>query len=132
MIAEQNFLKRLVCCNQFLALTLSWRRSLSYRSQSIDLQSKSMDWFLYYSDLRHERVKGGLNWNSYTLDAHYIAMKSMNYMSVCIYLIVNNDKNICTFVKSRNDKYNDVSQCKMWHLVYLTTNTTRSQKLGIA
>ena len=29
-------------------LTFSWRRpSLSYRNQSIDLQSKSMDWFLY-------------------------------------------------------------------------------------
>ena len=37
-------------------LTLSWRRPLSYRNQSIDLQSKSMDWFLYDTDLRHERV----------------------------------------------------------------------------
>ena len=27
-------------------LTLSWRRSLSYINQSIDLRSKSMDWFL--------------------------------------------------------------------------------------
>ena len=31
--------------------------SLSYRNQPIDLQSKSMDWFLYDRDLRHERVK---------------------------------------------------------------------------
>ena len=38
-------------------LTLSWRRPLSYRNQSIDLQSKSMDWFLYDNDFRHERVK---------------------------------------------------------------------------
>ena len=38
-------------------LTLSWRRSLSYRNQSIDLQSKSFDWFLYDRDLRHERIK---------------------------------------------------------------------------
>ena len=30
--------------------------SLSYRSQSIDLQSKSVDWFLYDRELRHERV----------------------------------------------------------------------------
>ena len=37
-------------------LTLSWRRSLSYRNQSIDLQSKSVDWFLYDRDLSHERV----------------------------------------------------------------------------
>ena len=34
---------------------LSWRRSQSYRKQSIDLQSKSLDWFLYNRDLRHER-----------------------------------------------------------------------------
>ena len=38
-------------------LTLSWRMSMSYRNQSIDLQSKSMDWFLYDNGLRHERVK---------------------------------------------------------------------------
>ena len=37
-------------------LTLSWRRPLSYRNQSIDLPSKSMEWFLYDNDLRHERV----------------------------------------------------------------------------
>ena len=38
-------------------LTLSWRRSLSYRNQSIYLQSKSVDWFLYDRYLRHEGVK---------------------------------------------------------------------------
>ena len=38
-------------------LTLSRRRSLSYKNQSIDLQSKSVDWFLYGRDLRHERAK---------------------------------------------------------------------------
>ena len=37
-------------------LTLSWQRSLSYRNQSVDLESKSVDWFLYDSKLRHERV----------------------------------------------------------------------------
>ena len=39
------------------SLTLSWRRSLSYRNHSIDLQSNSKDWFLYHGDLLHERVK---------------------------------------------------------------------------
>ena len=29
-----------------------------YRNQSIDLQSKPMDWLLYDRDLRHESVKG--------------------------------------------------------------------------
>ena len=38
-------------------LTLPWRRSLSYRNQSINLQIKSMNWFLYDRDHRHERVK---------------------------------------------------------------------------
>ena len=38
-------------------ITLSRRRSLSYKNQSTDLQSKSMDWFLYDRDLRHERVQ---------------------------------------------------------------------------
>ena len=49
------------CCspivNMLLDLTLSWRASLSHRYQSIDLLRKSMDWFLYDNDLRHERVK---------------------------------------------------------------------------
>ena len=37
--------------------TLSWRRSLSYRNQSIDLLTKSIDWFLYNNNFRHERIK---------------------------------------------------------------------------
>ena len=38
-------------------LTLSRRRFLSYRNQSIDLQFKSADWFLYDRDVRRERVQ---------------------------------------------------------------------------
>ena len=30
----------------------------TYRNQSIDLHDKSIDWFLYLWDLRHERVEG--------------------------------------------------------------------------
>ena len=41
-----------------ISLTLSRRRPLSYRNQSIDLLRKSMDWFLYDNGLRHERVNG--------------------------------------------------------------------------
>ena len=40
-----------------IGLTLSSRRSLSYRNQSINLVFNSVDWFLYGRDLRHERVK---------------------------------------------------------------------------
>ena len=36
---------------------------ISYRNQSIDFQSKSMDRFLYDRDLRHERVKYWLSWH---------------------------------------------------------------------
>ena len=42
-------------------LTLSRRRPISYRNQSISLQSKSMDWFLYDIDLCRERVNNSLN-----------------------------------------------------------------------
>ena len=38
-------------------LTLSRRRFLSYRNDSINLLWKSMAWLLYDRDLRHERVK---------------------------------------------------------------------------
>ena len=40
---------------------LSWRRFLSFRNQSFDLLCKSMDWFLYDRNLRHERVKEMIN-----------------------------------------------------------------------
>ena len=43
-------------CKLYLDLTLSWRKPLSYRNQSINLQSKSIDWFLYDNGLRLERV----------------------------------------------------------------------------
>ena len=44
-------------------LTLSWRRPISYRNQSIDLLCKPMDWFLYDIGLRHERVKHYQTWS---------------------------------------------------------------------
>ena len=50
--------------------TLSQRRSLSYRNKSIDLQSKSMGWFLYDWNLRYERVKG-CQLSSYKLKWHW-------------------------------------------------------------
>ena len=40
-----------------VGFTLSWRRSISYRNQYIDLLHKSMDWFLYDKGFRHERIK---------------------------------------------------------------------------
>ena len=52
-----SHLKRLLREDWFINLTCLWRGPLSYRNQSIDLQSKSVDWFLYDNGLRHERVK---------------------------------------------------------------------------
>ena len=46
-----------ILLNVLSSLTLSWRRPVSYRNQSIDLQSKSMDWFLYDNGFCHERVR---------------------------------------------------------------------------
>ena len=34
----------------------SFMKPLSYRNQSIDLDSQSMDWFLHDRDIHHERV----------------------------------------------------------------------------
>ena len=39
-----------------LLLTPSWRRLLSYKGQSIDLQCKLMNWFLYYNGVHHKGV----------------------------------------------------------------------------
>ena len=41
-------------------LTLSWRRPLSYRNQSVNLLCKLMDWFLYDNGLRHGRVNNAI------------------------------------------------------------------------
>ena len=56
---ELNKLAKFLRCglSEKYILIPSWWRSLSYRTQSTDFQSKSMDWFLYDRDLPHERVK---------------------------------------------------------------------------
>ena len=63
-------------------LTLSWRRPISYRNQSIDLRSKSMDWFLYDISLRHEKVKFVLqSWNPRQKLSVYLYGATQNYTS---------------------------------------------------
>ena len=67
------------------SLTISWRRSLSYKNQSIDLVSKSMDLFLYDRNLRHERVKdanGFLQYNSFSTEM-LIVFKAMVRIASC-------------------------------------------------
>ena len=61
-------------------LTFSWRRSLSYENQSIDLRTKSMDWFLYDNGFRHERANDQISqkvWKSFVdvpLSINFIGM----------------------------------------------------------
>ena len=62
-------------------LTLSWRRPMSYRNQSIDLLGKSMDWFLDDNSLRHERVKLGKKWRR-MLSPTY----SLNFKNIILFL----------------------------------------------
>ena len=72
VVTRFNYLKLIICyiyvnnrrhalSLDFDYLTVSWRRPLSYRNQSINLLRKSMDWFPYGNGLRHERVKLILN-----------------------------------------------------------------------
>ena len=62
-------------------LILLWRGSLSYRNQSIDLLCKSMNWFFYDRDLRHENFKGRwLSSKQYQkLDIRVISIRNLLY-----------------------------------------------------
>ena len=63
-------------------LTLSWRRPLSYRNQSIDLQSKWVDWFLYDNGLRHERFKEGVGLSKSVIPRQKSLLES--YLRFCL------------------------------------------------
>ena len=54
---DQNIRSKEIYWKKNIYLTLLWWRPLSYRNQSIDLQNKSMDWFLYDRNLRLERIQ---------------------------------------------------------------------------
>ena len=55
--SKQNYLIILAEKLKIQQLTLSRKKPISYRNQSIDLLCKSMDWFLYDIGLRRDRVK---------------------------------------------------------------------------
>ena len=55
-------------CNSFMT------KVLSYRNQSINLQSKPIDWFLYDRELPHERVK---QWHSSQHLRYFHVLKNM-------------------------------------------------------
>ena len=56
MNLPSDFAWNIIVISGLVLSSLLWRRSLLYKNQSSDLLSKSMDWFLYGRDLRHERV----------------------------------------------------------------------------
>ena len=58
-------------------------RSISYRNQSIDLQSKSMDWFLYDIGLGRERVNPHRNVLEYVdIDEAYSILNCNNFRAL--------------------------------------------------
>ena len=57
----KNIYKQLFVARSLHKLQLfSWQRPLSCRNQLIDLQRKSMDWFLYDRDLHYKRVTASI------------------------------------------------------------------------
>ena len=74
-------------------LTLSWRKPLLYRNQCIDLQSKSMDWFLYDNGLPHERVNAWTHHHTETLFIFTISVaisrsRSMSYLCDLFFIFI--------------------------------------------
>ena len=67
-------------CNSFMT------ESLPYRNQSTDLQSESMDWFLYDRDLGYERVNKHsaffLEWPQYAYD--FFLFESYIMLTICL------------------------------------------------
>ena len=86
-----------------VTLTLSRRRALSYRNQSIDLL---MDWFLYHNGLRLERV------NVTTNEKCMKVFSNLNGLSSLFYFVKKNRRIIqkcLEYLKS------DRRHWKMWH-----------------
>ena len=69
---------------KIVVLTLSWQRSLSYRSLSTDFLCKPMKRFLYDRDLHHERVK--------TTIFNDIAILKLHLWNILEQQYVNNNK----------------------------------------
>ena len=72
-----------------LKLTLSLRKSLSYRSQSSNLQSKSLEWFLYDGEFHNERAEAWIQWSGIkvTLRLFLASQEGPQYMiEKCVHL----------------------------------------------
>ena len=97
-----------------LFLTLSRRMPLPYRNQSIDLWSKSMDWFLYDNGLRLEKGKV------------IFIKKSTNY-KIYIYTRHSESANL-----SLNFRYIRTRKCwPLKRLIVLTSSTRAHEKCSL-
>ena len=65
---SQHLLSGLYFLLQFFYLTFSVARSISYTNRFINVHWKSMDWFLYDRDLRHETVITSFRVNFHTIN----------------------------------------------------------------
>ena len=110
-----------------LTSTLSWRRSLSYRNQSIGLLCKSMDWFMYDLDLRHERVKPCTiktvtdKTIIHTFFDNFISFSVLLYPSGIYHYDVNNENSraMCEILSNLIIKTLDRCQCRVSRVALL-------------
>ena len=86
-------------------LTLLWGGSLSYIYQFTDLQSKSIDWFLYDRDLRHERV---------TFTCTFDQKANLSLSHGAVHKLQEN--------KFLNYRKNVYTKCYRWILIYCNGN----------
>ena len=136
----ETSLTNLVC------LTLSWRRPLTYRNKSIDLQSKSMDWFLYDNDLRHERVECNLVWYldstviycCFLLPVHLSWAKELplhshpqyNYKEITLKNFKSSHNN-AKKIKTWSINYQYCHHIKTFHLICIGNRSLSFYKVGI-
>ena len=59
-LCSLGYFSNILLRNRTIGKNFLIKLALSYSNQFIDLQSKSMDWFLYDNSPRHERVKSNL------------------------------------------------------------------------
>ena len=100
-------------------LTLSWRRPLSYKNQSIDLLCKSVDWFLYDNGLRHERVKklGLTKWSISVMNQLKYQQVMTCYCTIAIYSLQNINKHFSEMKnKHQNSLFTTSTVFPVWSL----------------
>ena len=102
--------------------TLSWRRPLSYRNQFIDLQSKSVNWFLYDNGLCHERVRRKCSENicNFVIDWENSPLESLNLVRYAwwhLHPLSWSNGLHQTYAKIRSSEIEKVDTSSIWRLI---------------